>query len=185
MPDIRDTDIPDVKLVTIRKFEDARGFFSETYNERDWKKAGILETFVQDNHAYSVLKHTVRGLHFQIEPFEQAKLVRVMRGAIFDVAVDIRKSSPHFGKHVTAVISADAWNCIYIPPGFAHGLCTLEPHTEVLYKVNKYYSTEHDKGLLWNDPDVAIDWPVSAEKAILSDRDQRHPRLKDLPHVFA
>jgi dTDP-4-dehydrorhamnose 3,5-epimerase len=184
MLDVRDTRIPAVKIVALRKFADSRGFFSETYNRFEWQQAGIATEFVQDNHAYSVQAHTVRGLHFQIEPFPQAKLVRVIHGAIFDVAVDLRRGSPTFGQHVSEVISAEAWNCLFVPEGFAHGFCTLQPHTEVLYKVSNHYSPQHDKGLLWNDPDLGISWPAAAGQAILSERDRQHPRLKDLPHWF-
>ena len=152
-----DASMPEVKVASLKKHGDARGFFSETYTYRAFAAAGIADTFVQDNHALSGMPGTVRGLHFQTPPFAQAKLVRVTRGAILDVAVDIRVGSPTYGKHVAITISADAWNQIYIPIGFAHGLVTLEPDTEVLYKVSNYYSPEHDKGLLWNDPVLGID----------------------------
>jgi dTDP-4-dehydrorhamnose 3,5-epimerase len=184
MLDIRETVLPEVKLIAVRKFSDSRGFFSETYNAKVWREAGITEAFVQDNHSYSAGRFTVRGLHFQSEPFAQAKLVRVPRGAIFDVAVDLRRSSPRFGRHMSAILSAHAWNALLVPVGFAHGFCTLEADTEVLYKVSDYYSAEHDHGLLWNDPDLGIPWPVDPAGAILSDRDRNHPRLKDLVHAF-
>lgn len=184
MLDIQDTRIPDVKLVSLRRHQDSRGFFSETYNCQDWVDAGISVEFVQDNHAYSVDRHTVRGLHYQIEPFPQAKLVRVSRGAIYDVAVDLRKSSPTFGLHIAANISSAEWNCIFVPVGFAHGFCTLEPETEVQYKVSGFYSPEHDRGLLWDDPALGIDWPVSPGEAILSDRDRDHSPLAELKDLF-
>lgn len=176
--------IPDVKLIRTRKFGDHRGFFSETYNKQAFEAAGLIYDFVQDNHSLSAEVGTVRGLHFQLPPFAQDKLVRVVRGAILDVAVDIRRNSPTFGRHVGAVISASEWNQILVPVGFAHGFCTLEPDTEVLYKVTNFYSPEHDRGLLWNDPDLKIDWPVAADRAQLSDKDRRHPRLADLPECF-
>ena len=132
----------------------------------------------------SVSKGVVRGLHFQIAPFAQAKLLRVTAGSIFDVAVDIRGGSPSYGRHVAVVLSATDWNQIFIPDGFAHGYCTLEPNTEVLYKVNTYYSPEHDRGLLWNDPALGIAWPVSADEALVSDRDRKHPVLSRLPQHF-
>lgn len=176
--------IPEVRIIRPKKHGDARGFFSETYNARALAEAGIDITFVQDNHAFSAQQGTVRGLHFQTAPFAQDKLVRVVRGAILDVAVDLRVGSPTFGQHVSAVISAEEWNQILVPIGFAHGLVTLAPDTEVLYKVSNYYSPEHDKGVLWNDPDIGIDWPVDEAAAILSDKDRRQPRLADLPTCF-
>lgn len=172
-------EIPEVKIIRPKKFGDHRGFFSETYNARALAEAGIEIDFVQDNHAFSAAAGTVRGLHFQTPPHAQDKLVRVVRGAIFDVAVDLRKNAPTFGAHVSAVVSADEWNQILVPKGFAHGLVTLTPDTEVLYKVSDLYAPAHDKGILWNDPDLGIDWPIAIEEAILSDKDRRHPRLKD------
>lgn len=179
-----DTQIPGVKLVTPAKFGDRRGFFSETYSRKAFAAARIDLDFVQDNHATSAEPGTVRGLHFQIAPMAQAKLVRVTRGAIFDVAVDIRRGSPTFGKWVGARISAEEWNQILVPAGFAHGYCTLEPDTEVVYKVTDYYAPEHERGLLWNDPAIGIDWPAGADKAILSDKDRKLPGLADLPAYF-
>lgn len=179
-----ETRIPDVKIVTPIKHGDHRGFFSETHKKRALAKAGINLDFVQDNHTLSVRKGTIRGLHFQTPPFAQAKLVRVVRGAIFDVAVDLRQGSLTFAKHVTAVISAEEWNQILVPIGFAHGFCTLEPNTEVIYKVTNYYSASHDKGLLWNDPDLGIDWPIPGQEATLSEKDRRLPRLRELPDYF-
>ena len=176
--------IPDVKIVRPKRHGDARGFFSETYSQRALADAGIDLTFVQDNHAFSAAKGTMRGLHFQIAPFAQDKLVRVIRGSILDVAVDLRRASPTYGKHVSAVISAQDWNQILVPTGFAHGLLTLEPDTEVLYKVTNYYSPQHDLGLLWNDPALAIAWPISEADAILSAKDKVQPRLADLPAYF-
>ncbi|MSP87963.1 MAG: dTDP-4-dehydrorhamnose 3,5-epimerase [Alphaproteobacteria bacterium] len=179
-----DTQIPEVKIVTPAKFGDRRGFFSETYSRKAFAASGIDLDFVQDNHASSAEPGTVRGLHFQIAPMAQAKLVRVTRGAIFDVAVDIRRGSRSFGKWVGARISAEAWNQILVPAGFAHGYCTLEPDTEVVYKVTDYYAPEHERGFLWNDPAVGIDWPVVPDKAILSDKDRKLPGLADLPAHF-
>ena len=176
--------IPEVKLIRPVKHEDTRGYFSETYSKRDLAAAGIEIDFVQDNHVLSAERGTVRGLHFQIPPVPQSKLVRVARGAVFDVAVDIRVGSPTFGEHVSAVVSAEAWNQILIPPGFAHGLVTLEPATEVIYKVSAAYSPEHDMGLLWNDKALGIAWPVSEAEAIVSDKDKRQPKLADLPTYF-
>jgi dTDP-4-dehydrorhamnose 3,5-epimerase len=182
--DIQATSIPEVKIIAPKKFGDARGFFSETYNQRAFHAAGITDVWIQDNHSLSGPKGTVRGLHFQTAPFAQAKLVRVTRGAILDVAVDIRRGSPTYGQHVAAEISAEAWNQIYVPAGFAHGFCTLTPDAEVLYKVTALYSRENDFGLLWNDPALGIDWPVSAETALLSDKDKVQPTLADMPAHF-
>ena len=176
--------LPDVCILKPVRHGDDRGFFSETYNRNALAGLGISLEFVQDNHAYSALAGTVRGLHFQVPPRAQAKLVRVVRGAIFDVAVDLRRNSPTFGSHVGAVISAREWNQILIPVGFAHGLCTLEPDTEVLYKVTDYYAPECDRGVLWNDPALGIEWPAAAAAAIVSERDRRHPVLADLPPCF-
>jgi dTDP-4-dehydrorhamnose 3,5-epimerase len=163
--------------------EDARGFFSETYSRRAMADAGIQGEFVQDNHSLSVPPGTLRGLHFQAPPAAQAKLVRVVRGAILDVAVDIRVGSPTYGRHVRRELSARNREQLYVPEGFAHGFCTLEPDTEVIYKVTDYYAPEHDRGLLWSDPALAIAWPVA--DPMLSDKDRTHPRLADLPRYFA
>jgi dTDP-4-dehydrorhamnose 3,5-epimerase len=177
-------DLNGVKLIKTPRFADSRGFFSEVYNKRAFSAAGIDVTFVQDNHSLSVAKGTVRGLHFQIPPFAQAKLVRVIRGAIFDVAVDLRRGSPSYGRHISAVLSAKDSQLLFLPIGFAHGFCTLEPNTEVVYKVSDYYAPDHDRGMLWNDPDLAIDWPVGEDAAILSEKDRNLPRFKDLPEIF-
>lgn len=176
--------IPDVLLVTPAIFRDDRGFFSEVWKERALSELGIKADFIQDNHALSRDKGTLRGLHFQLPPMAQDKLVRCTRGAILDVAVDIRRSSPTFGRHVTAVLSADNWQQVFVPRGFAHGYLTLEPDTEVLYKVTAYYSPPHDKGIAWNDPAIGIDWGVTAEEAILSAKDKLQPRLADAARLF-
>ena len=176
--------IPEVIVIKIIKHEDDRGFFSETYNQKDLSEAGININFNQDNHAFSVLKGTVRGLHFQIPPFQQDKLVRVVAGAIFDVAVDLRVGSATYGQYVSAVIDTHNWNQILVPAGFAHGLCTLEPNTEVIYKVSNYYSPDHDKGIVWDDESIGIKWPVAKEKALLSSKDLNLPKFSDLPSYF-
>lgn len=176
--------IADVKLIRPKKFGDARGFFSEVYSRSAFAKAGIDMEFVQDNHSRSEKKGTIRGLHFQTAPFAQAKLVRVTRGRILDVAVDLRRGSPTFGRYVSAEISADNWTQILVPVGFAHGFCTLEPDTEVLYKVSDVYSPANDGGVIWNDPDIGIAWPLDAVEPVLSEKDGKLPRLKDLPAVF-
>jgi dTDP-4-dehydrorhamnose 3,5-epimerase len=182
--DVESLAIPDVKVIRPRKFGDSRGFFSETYNMKLFGEAGITLNFVQDNHALSQAAGTVRGLHYQGHPFAQDKLVRVVRGRIFDVAVDIRRASPTFGKWVSVELSADAWNQILVPIGFAHGLCTLEPNTEVIYKVTGYYSKADDFGIRWNDPDLGIPWPVGEDQAELSDKDRVQPLFKDVVHWF-
>lgn len=174
-----------VKMICLTKHADERGFFSETYKRTALAAAGINCEFVQDNHAFSAAKHTMRGLHFQIPPFAQGKLLRVISGAILDVAVDIRMGSPTFGKCVSAVISAKDWNQIYVPVGFAHGLLTLEPDTQVLYKVTAEYSKDHDVGLRWNDPAIGIDWGIDEEAVIVSDKDRVQPMLADMPIHFA
>jgi dTDP-4-dehydrorhamnose 3,5-epimerase len=176
--------IPEVKLVTPAVFKDERGFFSETFNAKALASAGISETFVQDNHSLSVPRGVVRGLHFQAPPHDQAKLVRVVRGAILDVAVDIRHGSRTFGKHVTCVLSAANWSQLWVPSGFAHGFCTLEPDTEVIYKVTDYYAPASDRGLRWDDPALGIAWPVAPSEAILSPKDRTHPTLAELPVYF-
>jgi len=173
--------IPEVKIIRPRKLGDSRGFFSETYNKKLFAEAGIALEFVQDNHVLSAAAGTMRGLHYQDHPFAQDKLVRVVRGRIFDVAVDIRRGSPTFGQWASAEISADAWNQILIPIGFAHGLCTLEPNTEVIYKVTNFYSVAHDFGIRWNDPDLQIQWPMN-EHLEMSDKDGKQPFFKDVVH---
>ncbi|HUA54796.1 MAG TPA: dTDP-4-dehydrorhamnose 3,5-epimerase [Candidatus Sulfotelmatobacter sp.] len=178
------TALPDVKLIVPTKFEDERGFFVESYNQRALAAHGIDVVFVQDNHSLSRRAGVVRGLHFQTEPFAQHKLMRVTRGSIFDVAVDVRTGSPTFGRHVALRLNADDPSQLLIPVGFAHGFCTLEPDTEVMYKVSAVYSPEHDKGILWNDPALGIAWPVDPAHAVLSDKDKRNPKLADLPSYF-
>jgi dTDP-4-dehydrorhamnose 3,5-epimerase len=178
------TSIPDVKIVTPRVFEDARGFFTETYSRQTFAAIGIGEEFVQDNLSLSKPAGTVRGLHFQAPPFAQAKLVRVARGRILDVVVDLRRSSPTFGKHVAIELSAENRQQLYVPVGFAHGFCTLEPDTEVQYKVSAPYSGPHDRGLAWDDEALDIAWPVDPAAAILSEKDRRQPKLSELAALF-
>jgi dTDP-4-dehydrorhamnose 3,5-epimerase len=182
--EVTETAIPDVKIIKPKKFGDHRGFFSETYNRKAFAEHGIEIDFVQDNHSFSGDKGTIRGLHFQITPYAQDKLVRVTAGAIFDVAFDLRKDSPTFGHHVTAIISSGDWNQILVPGGFAHGFCTLEPDTEVIYKVSHYYSPEHDKGIRWNDPQLGIEWPIPEAEAVLSEKDQVQPLLAENEFTF-
>lgn len=184
MLSVEPTIIPEVRIVTPRRFGDRRGFFSETYSRQHFFEAGIDTEFVQDNHSLSATVGTVRGLHFQSEPFAQAKLIRVVRGSILDVAVDIRRSSPTYGKHVAVELSAENGRQLFVPVGFAHGFCTLESDTEIEYKVSAYYSAANDHGLAWNDPDLKIAWPVDPARAVLSDKDCRQPTLAELPAYF-
>jgi dTDP-4-dehydrorhamnose 3,5-epimerase len=176
--------IPGVVLVTPRRFGDARGYFCETYSQPVYAANGISADFLQDNESLSVTPGTVRGLHFQTPPFAQAKLVRVIRGAVYDVAVDVRKGSPTYGRAVGARLSAECGEQLFIPQGFAHAFCTLEPDTQVAYKVDVRYSREHDGGILWNDPDLGIEWPIAEQDAVLSDKDRLLPRLKDFASPF-
>lgn len=173
-----------LKLITPKKFGDNRGFFSETYNAEMLAELGIRERFVQDNHSLSVEKGTVRGLHFQSPPHAQAKLVRVSRGSILDVAVDLRRGSQTYGQHVAVELSAENWHQLFIPVGFAHGFCTLAPNTELQYKVSDYYAPECDGGILWNDPALAIAWPDFAG-AQLSAKDLTLPRFEEFDTPFA
>ncbi len=177
-------DIPDVKLISPKKFGDHRGFFSEVFNQSALKEAGIDHQWVQDNHSLSAAAGVVRALHYQLPPMAQAKLVRVVRGRILDVAVDVRRASSTFGKHVAYELSAANWQQMYVPMGFAHGFVTLEPNTEVVYKVSNYYSPPHERGILWNDPGLAIRWTISPENATLSERDTKHPTLANTKDLF-
>lgn len=171
--------IPDVKLLTPARFADARGFFSETWSERRYVALGIPGPFVQDNHALSIQAGTLRGLHMQIAPSVQGKLVHCVRGAIWDVAVDARPGSPTYGRHVAAELSAATGAQLWIPGGFLHGYVTLEPDTEVIYKVTADYDRAAERGVIWNDPDLALPWPVTADRAVLSEKDLLLPRLRD------
>lgn len=170
-------------LLSVRRFGDARGVFAETYSRRDFAAVGVAEEFVQDNQSRSVPAGTVRGLHFQTAPEPQAKLVRVLRGRILDVAVDLRPGSPTYGRHIAAELSAENGLMLYIPVGFAHGFATREPDTEVAYKVSGYYTPACDRGLAWDDPELGIDWGLAPGEATLSDKDSRQPRLAALGRV--
>lgn len=182
--EITATAIPDVKCITPVRHGDSRGFFAETYNKRALDEAGIDLDFVQDNFSLSAECGTLRGLHYQLPPFAQAKLVSVIRGSILDVAVDIRRGSPTFGQHVSVKLTSETGTQILVPAGFAHGFCTLEPDTEVFYKVNSFYAPEHDRGIIWNDPALGIEWPFDAANMTLSERDTRHPTFANQPDLF-
>ena len=185
--EIETTDIPGVVVARLRRIEDHRGFFSETFSRRDFAGAGIATDFVQDNLSLSASPGTVRGLHFQNPPHAQAKLVSVVTGRVLDVVVDIRTGSPTFGRHIAIPLAADDAAALYVPEGMAHGYLTLEPDTRIAYKVSDYYAPACDAGIVWNDPDLDIDWQISPETAIVSDRDRGHPRLTAIasPFIFA
>jgi dTDP-4-dehydrorhamnose 3,5-epimerase len=171
--------IAEVLLISPPKFGDSRGFFSETWSAAKLKGLGFDEVFVQDNHSLSSQPGTIRGLHCQIAPSVQGKLVRVIKGAIWDVAVDIRQGSPTYGQHVAATLSEANWQQLWIPGGFLHGFCTLEPNTEVNYKVTGDYDKAAERGVIWNDPDLALPWPVAPGAELLSDKDKILPKLAD------
>ena len=173
-------EIPEVLIIRPKKIADSRGHFVETFREADFFDLGVKSRFVQDNQSVSKLKGTVRGLHFQREPQAQAKLVRATRGSIFDVAVDLRANSDSRGHWCSAILKAEDGDMIFVPAGFAHGFCTLENDTHVSYKVDQYYSPQHDAGILWNDADIAIRWPVAGGEAIISDKDASLPQLKNI-----
>ncbi len=178
------TDIPAVKIVEPKRFGDSRGYFVESWNRRRFSEHGIDLDFVQDNESFSAAVGTVRGLHFQKHPHAQDKLVRVVAGRVVDVAVDIRRGSPTFGKHVMVELSAENGRQLLIPIGFAHGFCTLEPNTVLAYKVTAHYSPADDLGVAWDDPALAIPWPTPAAEALLSDKDLKQPAFRDLPTYF-
>lgn len=179
MLEIRPLGLDGVLEIVPRKLGDERGFFSETYNAQTLAAHGVAATFVQDNHSYSAAAGTLRGLHYQLPPKAQAKLVRVVRGRVFDVVVDIRKGSPTFAKWVGLELSAEKWNQVLVPVGFAHGLFTLEPETEVLYKVSEHYSAEHERSIRYDDPEIGIGWPVSTDRLQLSAKDRNAPLLHE------
>jgi len=181
---IEATPIQGVLVIEPRKHGDARGFFSETFRAAALREAGVDVEWVQDNHSLSAPRGVMRGLHFQRPPMAQAKLLRVVRGAILDVAVDIRRGSPTYGRHVAVELSAENWKQMYVPAGFAHGFCTLVENTEVIYKVSADYAPESEGGVIWNDPDLGIAWPVSAAEATVSARDREWPRFKDFVSPF-
>ena len=182
MTTITPLSLPELLLITPKRHGDARGWFSETWSRRAFEAASLDVGFVQDNQAFSARKGTIRGLHFQAAPHAQAKLVRVLKGAIFDVAVDVRQGSPTYGQWAGATLTAEVGEQLFVPRGFAHGYCTLTDDTELFYKVDGLYAPQTEGGLLWNDPDLAIAWPLDGEP-MLSDKDKVLPRLKDLAPV--
>jgi dTDP-4-dehydrorhamnose 3,5-epimerase len=176
---VEPTIIPDVLVLTPPRFVDERGFFSETWHEQRFAEAGIAGPFVQDNHVRSADRGVVRGLHLQIGPSAQAKLVRVVRGSVWDVAVDIRPGSSTYGRYVGVVLSAENWQQLWIPVGLLHGYCTLEPNTEVIYKVTAPWDRQAERGVIWNDPTLRVLWPLTAGEEILSDKDRELPLLAE------
>ncbi|MCA8878639.1 MAG: dTDP-4-dehydrorhamnose 3,5-epimerase [Rhodobacteraceae bacterium] len=184
MVEISETELPGVVVVTPRRFGDARGFFSEVYNRNSFAALGIGVEFVQDNHSLSCEVGVVRGLHFQAPPHAQAKLVRVGAGRVLDVAVDIRRGSPSYGRWVGVELSAEAGNQLFIPAGFLHGFAVLEPNSELLYKCSDFYAPECDGAVRFDDPDIGIDWGIDLSRAILSDKDAKAPLLKDFSSPF-
>ncbi|MDQ0244809.1 dTDP-4-dehydrorhamnose 3,5-epimerase [Bacillus fengqiuensis] len=176
------TKFADAFLIEPKVFGDHRGFFMESYNQKLFQENGLELNFIQDNHSLSAEAGTLRGLHYQLEPYAQTKLVRVIRGAIYDVILDIRKGSPNFGEWQGFILSEENKRQLLVPKGFAHGFCTIVRNTEVLYKVDNYYSPEHDRGIRWDDPDLNIDWPVAAP--VLSEKDALHPRLVEAENNF-
>jgi dTDP-4-dehydrorhamnose 3,5-epimerase len=176
--------IADLLLIAPTKQADRRGFFSETYRSDVLASVGVRSEFIQDNHVYSADRGVLRGLHFQIPPRAQGKLVRCTRGSILDVAVDIRQGSPTYGHHVAVELSAENWKQLWVPPGFAHGYLTLEAHCEVIYKVTDYWARDCERGIVWSDPDLAVDWRMSADQMILSDKDKVLPKLAELEPFF-
>lgn len=178
------TDIPDIILLTPQKFEDDRGWFIESWSRQRLSSLGIDIDFVQDNHSLSRLPGMLRGLHFQAPPRAQDKLVRCLRGSVMDIAVDIRRGSPTFGKHVSCILSAENQVQILLPKGFAHGFITLEADCEVAYKVSDTYAPDHDAGIAWDDPALGIDWGFPAARIMTSPKDRTHPRLADCQILF-
>ena len=173
-----ETELEGVYILESTVFEDHRGFFMESYNKRDFEEIGLFFDFVQDNHSLSVQAGVLRGLHFQLNPKAQAKVVRCLKGVIYDVVVDIRKGSPTFGKWIGVILSEYNKRQIVVPKGFAHGILTLVPNTEILYKVDEYYSPEHDRAIRWNDPELKINWPI--KEPILSEKDKNAPFLREI-----
>lgn len=183
-PEISDTALPEVKRIRPARFADNRGFFSETWNAEKMRASGLDHKFVQDNHSFSALAGTIRGLHYQAPPMAQAKLVRVARGAILDIAVDIRRSSPNYGRWVAEELSAENGVQLLIPRGFLHGFVTLVAETDVLYKVDAPYAPEHDGAIRFDDPDLGIDWGIAPEAALLSEKDAKAPSFRDFVTPF-
>ena len=179
-----DTPIPELKIIEPAVFADTRGFFFESFNQAKFNQAvGYDVAFVQDNHSYSI-KGALRGLHYQLPPHPQGKLVRCVTGEVFDVAVDIRKSSPSFGQWVGVHLSAENKRQLWIPPGFAHGFLTLSEYAEFLYKTTDYWAKDCEQAIIWNDPSIAIDWPAFDGQPLLSEKDRLAPKLSEQQYLF-
>ncbi|KAB2335580.1 dTDP-4-dehydrorhamnose 3,5-epimerase [Bacillus mesophilum] len=174
--------LPGLLLIEPKVYEDTRGFFLESYNEDTFKKAGIEEKFIQDNHSLSLQAGVIRGLHYQLAGNAQTKLVRVITGAIYDVVVDLRKGSPTFGEWESFILSEDNKRQLYVPKGFAHGFCTITANVHIIYKVDNWYSKQNERGLAWNDNKLSISWPTC--NPILSDKDKNHPELEYAENDF-
>jgi len=181
---IMPSEIPEILILCPSKHADERGFFSETFRSDTLKARGVDVQFVQDNHVRSTERGILRGLHYQVPPRAQGKLVRCVKGAILDVAVDIRKGSPSFGRHVAVELSASNWHQLWIPPGFAHGYVTMKEDCEVIYKVTDYYNPECDRGIAWDDPALGIDWQLAPNEILLSSKDRQQPRLSQVDSPF-
>jgi dTDP-4-dehydrorhamnose 3,5-epimerase len=181
---IEDLELPDIQLIRPRVISDERGYFVETFNKRAMPPQTALAEFVQDNQSLSRRPFTIRGLHFQVGRSAQAKLVRVLSGSILDVVVDLRRESRTFGKYAKANLTAGGFEQLWVPIGFAHGFCTLEPDTVVLYKVTNFFDAEAERGIRWDDPDIGIEWGTKESEVILSNRDRGHPLLRELPTYF-
>ena len=179
---IESTDAEGVNILKPEIFTDGRGFFFESYNKEKMERLGIFLDLCQDNHSMSTEVGTIRGLHYQINPMAMTKIIRVIRGEILDVLVDIRRGSPQYGSWFSFVLSSENKKQLIVPRGFAHGFCTLAPNTEVLYKVDKHYSPEHDRGIKWNDPEIGIEWPT--DDAIISEKDLGNPLMADAENNF-
>jgi len=176
------TPLEDAYVIEPRVFKDSRGFFCETHNKRTFEQNGLRYDFIQDNHSYSKETGVLRGLHFQKPPHAQSKLVRVVRGKVYDVIVDLRKSSSTYCKSFGLELSEENMKMLLVPKGFAHAYCTLEPDSIVLYKVDEFYSPASESGIIWNDPDLGIRWPLS--EVLLSDKDSRLPMMRELDDIF-
>ena len=176
--------ISGVLLVTPPRFADSRGYFVETYSQRGFAAIGIDMTFRQDNQSLSTQRGTIRGLHFQLAPEPQSKLVRVLTGSVFDAAIDLREGSATYGKWCGATLTAARGETMFVPKGFAHGFCTLEPDTIIAYKVDGFYNKAAERGIRWDDPDIAVEWPLPADEIVVSERDAAMPYLRDAATPF-
>ncbi len=183
MISVQELAIPEVKLLRPKVHKDDRGYVTEIAHEREMEELGLPIRFVQENQSLSCTSGTVRGLHFQKPPYAQAKFIRVLRGKIFDVAVDVRPNSPTYGKHIGVTLSEDEIVQLFIPQGFAHGFCTMTDNTVILYKMSSFYAPGSEGGIKWNDPDLGIAWPIDPSKAILSGKDEKLPFFKELPPI--